>query len=373
MPTDPAALDARLTRTVDETLARVLAARGEQLAQLGPEAAGLTGVLEDFLHGGKRLRPRICFWSGVACLDHRPDDREIELLGRYGAAIELVQAAALLHDDVIDRSDTRRGRPAVHVAAAARHRDEGLTGDGDRFGEAVAIVLGDLALSWAVDLADGSSSDEHHEARDEFARLRTEVMGGQFLDILHQAGGFTSQADAEAAALSVIRWKTVPYTVLRPARIGARLMGADTGRIEVLSRWAEAVGTAFQLRDDLLGVVGDPSATGKPTGGDLLEGKRTVVLARTRALVDAADARLLDEVVGNASATADQVRAVTEVMVRIGAIASVAGDIATLRTDALDALDAAGDLSPQGRDALRALTLDATDLAGLPGTGDAGR
>lgn len=368
MPLDLAALDARLTRTVDEVLAHQLESRAEQLARLGPEAAALTRVLEGFLHGGKRLRPRICFWAGLACLDRAPQDEEIRTLARYGAAIELVQAAALLHDDVIDHSETRRGRPAVHVAAADHHRTRGLAGDADRFGEAVAIVLGDLALSWAVDLVADTAPDGPPDARHEFSLLRTEVMGGQFLDILHQAGGYDSQPDAQQAALSVIRWKTVSYTVLRPARIGAALMGADQARTELLTRWAEAVGTAFQLRDDLLGVVGDPATTGKPTGGDLLEGKRTVVLARTRQRTDTDGHALLDRVVGNTDASLEQVQDAAALMVSTGAVASVADDVRDQRRLALDTLSGADVLSPQGRQALRTLTVDATDLTGLPGT-----
>src|SRR5699024_5213706 len=151
--------------------------------------------------------------------------------------------------------------------------------------------------------------------RAEFEALRTEVMAGQHLDILHQAGGFDSAPDAEQAALSVIRWKTVPYTVLRPVRAGAALMGADGTALETLSGWAIEVGTAFQLRDDLLSVIGDQDETGKPIGGDILEGKRTVLLARTEAAADAEGRDLLAEVVGRAESSATQIAAVPDLMV----------------------------------------------------------
>src|SRR5699024_5855332 len=168
---------------------------------------------------------------------------------RSRAAIELVQAPALMHDDVIDHSPTRRGRPAMHVAAAERHRREALSGDPEDFGVAVAIVLGDLALSWSEQLAsgiDGESLDTSR-ARGGFDRLRTEVGSGQYLVTLHLAGGFTAAADAERAALEVMHWKTVPYTVLPPVRFGVAPLGPGPGAFEALSRWSVEIGTAFQL------------------------------------------------------------------------------------------------------------------------------
>src|SRR5699024_2980476 len=210
-----------------------------------------------------------------------------------------------------------------------RHRDAGLTGSAEDYGVAVAIVLGDLALSWAEQIAarvDGEPGAVA-AARSEFDALRTEVMSGQFLDILHQAGGFASAADAEQAALSVIRWKTVPYTVLRPVRIGAALMGGSQDALETLAGWAVEVGTAFQLRDDLLSVVGDQEETGKPIGGDIVEGKRTVLLARTEAATDAAGRALLAEVVGRAESSAQQIAAVHDLMVSTGAVGSVVKEV----------------------------------------------
>src|SRR5690606_2404666 len=242
------------------------------LQEISPETAGLVEVLERYLEGGKLLRPRFCFWGGAAALPREPPAAQPEALARFGADLELVQAAALMPDDVLDHSPVRRGRPAAHVEAEHAHRAAGLVGSSQEYGVAVAIVLGDLALSWAEQLAAGVNGGLAgvRRARAEFDALRTEVMAGQFLDVLHQAGGFTSSPDAEQAALSVIRWKTVPYTVLRPVRIGAALMGAEDSELEALSRWAIEVGTAFQLRDDLLSVIGDQDETGKPIGGDIV-------------------------------------------------------------------------------------------------------
>jgi len=361
-------LDAHVVDRVGRVHRTELAARREELRIVAPETALLVDGVQGYLQGGKLLRPRFCFWGGVAALGRDPEDEEIEALARYGAAIELVQAAALMHDDVIDHSPTRRGRPAMHVAAAGRHRREALSGSPEDFGTAVAIVLGDLALSWSEQLASGigGGSLDTSRARGEFDRLRTEVMSGQYLDILHQAGGFTSTADAEQAALEVIRWKTVPYTVLRPVRIGATLLGAGPGALEALSTWSIEVGTAFQLRDDLLSVVGDSDQTGKPIGGDIEEGKRTVLLARTAAGADRAERELLERTVGRADAPAADVAAVHELMLRTGAVASVAEEVRERAARATQILDRAEGLGEQGRAGLAALAAQATDVASLP-------
>ncbi|MFC7457811.1 polyprenyl synthetase family protein [Brachybacterium sp. GCM10030267] len=361
-------LEIRLVDRVEAITRAELAARRRQLEQISPETAALVDALEDYLRGGKLLRPRFCFWGGVAALDREPREQELDALARCGAAIELVQAAALMHDDVIDHSPVRRGRPALHVGAASRHQRDGLAGSAGDYGIAVAIVLGDLALSWAEQTAADvpGEQDRLSRARREFDDLRTEVMSGQFLDILHQAGGFASATDAEQAALSVIRWKTVPYTVLRPVRIGAALMGGDDAALESLAEWAVEVGTAFQLRDDLLSVVGDQDETGKPTGGDIVEGKRTVLLARTEAAADDAGRELLARVIGRADADAGDIAAVHELMTATGAVASVTEEVTQRAGRARDLLSAAAELGDLGRAGLSELAGLATDVRALP-------
>jgi geranylgeranyl diphosphate synthase type I len=361
-------LDAMLVARIQEITAGELADRRAQLARISPESAGLVDDLEGFLEGGKLLRPRFCFWGGVAALGREPSAEEVDALARMGAAIELVQAAALLHDDVIDHSPVRRGRPAQHVKAQRDHVAAGLGGSGEDFGVAVAIVLGDLALSWAEQIAAAvpGSPAAVAAARAEFEAMRTEVMTGQFLDILHQAGGFASAPDAEQAALSVIRWKTVPYTVLRPVRMGAALMGAEEPVLETLSRWAIEVGTAFQLRDDLLSVIGDQDTTGKPIGGDIAEGKRTVLLARAEAAADAEGRRLLARVVGDAAADEADITAAHELMVATGAVASVAADVRRLAAQGQEVLAGAAGLGALGTEGLGVLAGRATDVSALP-------
>jgi geranylgeranyl diphosphate synthase, type I len=362
------ALDELLVERVGTITREELATRRHHLAGISSETAALVDSLDQYLEGGKLLRPRFCFWGGVAALDRDPSPQELDALARCGAAIELVQAAALMHDDVIDHSPVRRGRPALHVSSAARHRREDLVGSAEDYGTAVAIVLGDLALSWAEQLAAGVDGDRAltTRARAEFDALRTEVMSGQFLDILHQAGGFASAPDAEQGALSVIRWKTVPYTVLRPVRIGAALMGAGDAALETLSLWAVEVGTAFQLRDDLLSVVGDADETGKPIGGDILEGKRTVLLARTEAAAAPQDRVLLERVVGRADADPADIAAVHDLMISTGAVRSVADEVRARAEKGRAILSRAEEMGALGRAGLASLAHLATDVDSLP-------
>lgn len=362
-------LDRRLVERVESITAGELALRRRHLAEISPETATLVDTLAKYLEGGKLLRPRFCFWGGASALQREPSEDELDALARYGAAIELVQAAALMHDDVIDHSPMRRGRPALHIEAATGHERAGLAGSSADHGVALAIVLGDLALSWAEQLAAAVDVETTRaaRARREFDDLRTEVMSGQFLDILHQAGGFASAPDAESAALSVIRWKTVPYTVLRPVRIGAALMGAEDAVLDQLSDWAVEVGTAFQLRDDLLSVIGDQDETGKPIGGDIVEGKRTVLLARTESATDQAGRALLASVIGHADATPSQIEQAHHLMVGSGAVRSVADEVRARAARAHDLLAACTGIGDPGRAGLAALAEQATDLDSLPG------
>ncbi|MCS6710496.1 polyprenyl synthetase family protein [Brachybacterium sp. EF45031] len=351
--------DRRLLDLLPRVLDAALDRRRMELERLAPESAELPRILAAYLEGGKLLRPRFVLWAAECA--RSVDEALLTSVATAGAAVELVQAAALLHDDVIDNSPMRRGRPAVHVAAAQQHRRAGLSGDPVRFGEAVAIILGDLALSWAEQLA-APVLAEHPAARPEFDALRTEVMAGQHLDMLHQAGGFLSPADPVDAARTVIRWKTVSYTVHRPLRIGARLAGADDELLQLLDEVAVPVGTAFQLRDDLLSVVGDPADTGKPVGGDVTEGKRTVVLELARTRADERQRTALEAAVGRQDATPGQVQDALAVLRATGAVAEVVAEVESHAQRARDRLYASDAVRAEGREGLLALIDRATDV-----------
>ncbi|MGA8987736.1 polyprenyl synthetase family protein [Aeromicrobium sp.] len=336
---------------VDHTLVAFVEAQRPVLAPLGNDVEDLADVSIAFVAGGKRLRPQFCY-AGWLLAGGDPHDRDIVTAA---AALEWLQASALVHDDLMDGSDTRRGRPSVHREFETRHRAEGRHGDPVGFGTSVAVLLGDLLLSWCDQmftcavLRSDSMRPNLLEARHFLDRCKTEVVAGQFLDVTGQTRAYLSVAEA----MTVVRYKSAKYTVERPLHIGAALAGADTGLVAALSEVALPLGEAFQLRDDVLGVFGDPELTGKPTGDDLREGKRTVLVARAAELTSDAGRNLL----GSALGTTDGVDAVRDLIVDSGALAAVEDDIARLEGQADAAIDLLG---PQGRTVLGPLALTAT-------------
>jgi geranylgeranyl diphosphate synthase type I len=251
----------------------------------------------------------------------------------------MLHASALAHDDLMDGSDTRRGRPATHRALEAEHRAAGWRGDPGQYGAAGAILLGDLLQGWADELLRGCGLgwDVVGPALEIFDRCRTEVIAGQFLDVSVQARG---HADVEAA-MTVLRYKSAKYSIERPLHIGAALGGATPDQLTALTRFGLPLGEAFQLRDDLLGVFGDPATTGKPAGDDLVEGKRTVLVALALDAASPADARLLDGALGRALSD-QEVAILRGIIDDSGARAQVETVITELTTRALAALDASG-------------------------------
>ena len=280
-PLDVEDLRDRVHKAVDDHLSQ----QGASLDPLGPDLVPLLQAIADLVAGGKRLRAAFCYWGWRGA--GGPDCAEIV---QAATAFELFQAAALLHDDVMDASDTRRGRPAAHRRMAALHRENGWEGDADRFGEAAAILAGDLCLSWSDELLShsGLPAAAIGRARPTFDLMRTQLMGGQYLDVLEQvlprsAGGGTAER-----ARRVIRYKSAKYSVEHPLLVGGRLAGAPPEQLAAYSAYGLPLGEAFQLRDDVLGVFGDPALTGKPAGDDLREGKRTVLVAEALARGSAA-------------------------------------------------------------------------------------
>jgi geranylgeranyl diphosphate synthase type I len=257
------------------------------------------------------------------------------------SALELLHACALVHDDVIDDSATRRGRPTTHVRFAALHRDRRWRGSPERFGASAAILLGDLALAWADDIVFGLDLPPKTRRRVQpvWADIRTELLGGQYLDIVAEAGA----AESIASAMNVDTFKTACYTVARPLQLGAAT-AADRPDVQaVFQDFGTDLGVAFQLRDDVLGVFGDPAVTGKPSGDDLRSGKRTVLLAEAVELADKSDplaANLLRTSIG-ARLTDAQVGELRDVIESVGALAAAEQRIAALTQRALAALDAA--------------------------------
>ena len=320
---------------VQAALEEFLDEQEQRLAPLGPGAALLVTEARRFVRGGKRLRASFCYW-GHRALD--PDPAEEDALVRACAALELLHASALAHDDVLDDSDTRRGAPATHKLFEARHRELGWRGEAAGYGEAAAILLGDLVLSWADELLRrcGLAPDRVEAAMRVLDLCRSEVIAGQFLDVSVQARG---HADVDAA-MTVLRYKSAKYSIERPLHVGAALAGADETFLGHLSAVGLPLGEAFQLRDDLLGVFGDPAVTGKPAGDDLVEGKRTVLVALALDAAPREQAERLDRGLGTAL-DADEVAALRAVIADCGAAQQVEQVIDELVRHCLGALDRA--------------------------------
>lgn len=342
-----------------DVLASTLADKRQQCELIDPAIGSAAGLLSEFvLGGGKRLRPTFAWWGWHGA---HGDPADAGAVLRAVSALELLQAAALVHDDVLDDSDTRRGTPTVHVRLARAHQAAGWSGDPHRFGAAGAILLGDLALAWADDLLReaGLSHEALLRVNPVWSAMRTEVLSGQYLDVRAQAAG----DESEDSALRVALFKSAAYTVARPLQLGGAMAGAPEATMAAYHRFGSDLGVAFQLRDDLLGVFGDPAVTGKPAGDDLREGKRTLLVAlalRTaeqQGLGCAGDA--VRAVLGQPDLTPDRLETARRALVSLGAADAVEKRIDALTDSALAALDAA-DLEPAAARRLAELAHAAT-------------
>jgi geranylgeranyl diphosphate synthase type I len=326
----------------DDVLRSVFRRETERWGDVDPFLARLVGDLADFaLHGGKRLRPAFVYW-GFAAVDGDPDDLRVHELG---AAMELLHAFALLHDDVMDGAETRRGRAAAHKGLMAEHHAAGWNGESRRFGEGIAILMGDLAFVYADRLV----SELPTEVRRVWDELRVELTMGQYLDVIGAARADHDLERSERIAL----YKSGRYSVERPLHLGAALGGQLLSLGPHLSQFGAPLGEAFQLRDDLLGAIGDEAVTGKPVGDDLREGKPTVLLAYAHVLATASQRRCLDRV-GQHDLRAEDVAEIQDVLVTCGAVDAVEGAIAVRVHAARAALNVAP-ITDQARVALVAL------------------
>ncbi|GAA3975496.1 polyprenyl synthetase family protein [Thermobifida alba] len=317
---------------IDAELAAFVTSRRPLLLEIGAELEPVLTALDAMINGGKRLRPTFCYWGWRGA-----GGGEEPGLYTAAAALELLQACALIHDDVIDNSDTRRGLPATHRRLAALHRDSGWHGDPEQFGRGAAILLGDLCLAWCEDMYQSSALPPESLAagRGPFDRMRTEVMAGQYLDMVEQARG----ADTVEAALRVMRFKSAKYTVEQPLHLGAALAGRHADLASVYTAYGIPLGIAFQMRDDVLGVFGDPEETGKPAGDDLREGKRTVLVAETLRRADPADAEQFRRLLGDPGLGAEEVAWMRSVIVDSGALEACEARITDYVADATRALE----------------------------------
>ncbi len=357
----------RLIDLVDERIGHFLGARETILLSVAPELAPLPAFSRQLLSGGKRFRALFCYWGHKAVdTGEARGTASLEPVIGTAAALELFHAAALVHDDIIDRSDTRRGAPAAHRRFEALHTENAWEGSAASFGEGAAVLLGDLLLGFSDDLlaealAEDVAADRAVAVRREFGRMRAEVIAGQYLDILEEhAWRAGREEDLLPRAERVIVYKSARYSVQAPLVLGALLAGAASGQLHALREFGLPLGIAFQLRDDLLGVFGDTEVTGKPSGDDLREGKRTVLVALARAALPPSARRVLDEMLGDADLTDEQIRTLQSTITSSGATAQVERMIARNVARANHALDDA----PLAEDAvaqLRELTRSVSD------------
>ena len=339
-----------LRRRVQAALDGFIAARRPGLAAVSQELVPLFDALTELISGGKRLRPAFCYWGHLGAGGADSDEVVVA-----AASLELFQACAIIHDDVMDQSDTRRGKPAVHRRFAEMHRDEDWHGDPEVFGAGAAILLGDLCLTWSDEMLATSAAPRLAEGKAVYDAMRSELMGGQYLDLLEQARG----GGSVERALRVARYKSAKYTIEKPLHLGAALAGAGQEVFDAYSGYGLPLGEAFQLRDDVLGVFGDPSQTGKPAGDDLREGKRTVLIAMAMEAAAPAQASVVRRHLGDPHLGEPGVSALRTVLTDTGAVDRVEELIATLMDDAMSALTAAP-LTEPARAVLGELAVAAT-------------
>lgn len=341
-PSDPVSGDFRaaIATEIDD----FLAGRRAAVTAIAGSLDEVADLAVSFTSGGKRLRPAFCAWGYLATAAAPDDPRP---LLRAASSLDLLHVSALLHDDVMDSSDTRRGQPSAHRQFAALHAGQGLRGDSEAFGRAGAILLGDLLLVWSQELFARSGLPAEALARADrvLETVRTEVTAGQFLDILAQARpsleARTQPDEVMADVRRVVEFKTARYTVVRPLQVGAALAGAGPAVMAALERYGSAVGRAFQFRDDVLGVFGDAAVTGKPAGDDLREGKLTALLAHALRLCGEAEAAELAGMVGRATLDRAAVDRARTIITGSGALQQVEDEIAAATRAAITGLDEA--------------------------------
>lgn len=319
-----------------------------------PDTAVLATALTDFVSRGKFLRSS---FAHVGWLCGRPESAGAV---QAAASLELLHAFALIQDDVMDESVTRRGRPTIHTLLTDWADELGVVADPGRFGRSAAVLLSDLCLIWSERMLReaGLPGDALARVWPVFDLLRAELAVGQFQDLLNE----DVAGVAQETVLAVARRKSGNYTVLRPLQFGAALADCRPDVVRALSRYGVAVGEAFQLRDDLLGVFGDPATTGKPVGDDLLQRKATSVVVAARDLADAGQLRRLTKLHENRPKSGQDVwvREWQDLIRETGADEWIEQAIDSRVTDALGALDTASDLPPRAHDALTLLSTECT-------------
>lgn len=323
----------QIREAIDSELLEFTRARAEQLNAIDSNLAPVADALTDFItDGGKRFRP-IFAYLGYLGTGTAPSEKAL----RACAALELVHVCALIHDDVMDGSDTRRKKPALHKRFEKLHRTNGYAGESEKFGVAAAILLGDLALSWSDEMLSesGLTSADTQRAAPLFYEMRAELMAGQYLDVLE---GALASSDLDRSR-KIARFKSGKYSIERPLQFGVALAGKFPELQNLFSDYGLPLGEAFQLRDDILGVFGDSALTGKPAGDDIREGKRTVLMALATSKMSDTSHSILQSALGNPNLDNSQVAQIQELVKDSGALAECEKLIEQLLQESLRALE----------------------------------
>ncbi len=327
----------KLADLVDQRLSTFLDLRETEMERISPDLGHLIDYARSLLANGKRFRARFCYWgwraigpaseleglnAGVETID------DLDGVLSLALSLEVFHAAALVHDDIMDNSDTRRGKPAAHRAFEILHRERSYAGESGHFGVSSALLMGDLLLAWSDDLLtkalSGVSGEVAAATRAQFTTMRQEVTLGQYLDIHEEAAWpHTDDADRLERALRVVTYKSAKYSMEAPLLIGASLAGATENHLTSLAEFGLPLGIAFQLRDDLLGVFGDSEITGKPSGDDLREGKRTVLIALAEQTMPETTRRVFTEMLGDRNLDGDQIGVMQSTLRDTGAVDKV--------------------------------------------------
>jgi geranylgeranyl diphosphate synthase, type I len=351
---------------VSAEISDFLSEQSSVLDSMGPELVPVHLMASQMLCGGKRIRPAFCVW-GYAAAAGIPTDEELRPLLAAAGSLDVFHVSALIHDDLMDSSDLRRGRPAAHRQFEALHANAGWLGDSAAFGRAGAILLGDLLVMWSAQMLHGAGVEQSalERALPIVEAMRTEVTCGQYLDMVAQAHPLRQRAPAIGSlrptielalddASRVVEYKAARYTVQRPCQMGAAIGGGDDELYFALGAYGSPLGRAFQFRDDLLGVFGDPQVTGKPAGDDLREGKRTVLVAHAYAHAGDAGQKLLLQRLGDPGLDETGINELQQVIVESGARDAVESMINEYHERALKALHDT-EITEEGRAGLTAL------------------
>ena len=320
---------ASLRSAIEAELTAFINLEISNLAQVDEELKPVAEALSDYiLGGGKRIRP-IFALVGYLGAGGKIDKKIVRAI----ASLELLQACALIHDDLIDGSDNRRGKPSIHKAFEKLHLQNNRSGSASNFGAAAAILLGDLALVWS----DKCIHDSGIETKAQLAvnpihdAMRIEIMAGQYLDVLEQSLSNTSVE----RALKIARFKSGKYTIERPLHFGLKLNPTHNPNLQkVFTDYGIPLGEAFQLRDDVLGIFGNPDETGKPAGDDLREGKRTVLMAKALELSNSDQRKSLLSALGKNDLSTAEVKTAQEIIKNTGALTAIEQMISDLSATA---------------------------------------